>query len=783
MYTKQLCEESSRMIKLEMWLETEGVPISPRLSRILIRRLSEFDDKLTTWQLDQFDELISMEISINSLKDRDISIGCEIIGIDGMIKGKGSIGIYDETDTLKSGLSTLILNNSVPPGSSDDIILLEERLYGRKSKQVPTWHIQLMKERLKRIKENFLEINPNSFIINFIIPIPSHPLKLRHENNTKTREDICILDVLESKEDSIIKRRFQNLFTPSGKVSNGDLRAIHGILQRGFDDSAIDSSNLLWNLREYLSKRFPSALIPFIQSIQWWLSPSDPTEIDEALRIIAGWKLSGDLEEREEICAILMVKMTKITGLIDSNVWINLFDNLLPESPINFVEKYQSPLILFLTSPSTSTETPKLKEFLLKRTFGIVGKENLDLASEIYWRLKTTTTTTPSSDSSIFEEYSNNYLSQEFKIEIKKQERLFEALEKVIMTAQKFKGPRAAKLELLKKLLNDPEASEIPTSAQMNPLLPGLKSGSSRIRAIVCERCNLFKSTAFTVLVTFLKCQEGNPDLSLPIIFKKGDDLRKDSACLRIFRSIWTVWNKEGGLNLFPLHLLYGVVPLGKEFGMVEYVDSVPLSKVVLSEGSGEMNSNEWAICRYLKDLPDPIESKTNFLTSCVGFSLLTYLLGIGDRHLDNLLLTPQGHLLHIDFSFMFGSDPKPFPPPIKITREMVRGFESISQESNHHNHNDDYDFEPEKQWHEFKGLCFTTLTLLRQKSTLLQSLIQSEYPSSPEYPQFFKERLSSMVNQAESLQKFDKLLEESRRAMFPQVLETIHKWVQYWKS
>lgn len=57
---------------------------------------------------------------------------------------------------------------------------------------------------------------------------------------------------------------------------------------------------------------------------------------------------------------------------------------------------------------------------------------------------------------------------------------------------------------------------------------------------------------------------------------------------------------------------------------------------------------------------------------SCAGYCVISYLLGIGDRHNDNLLLRPDGRLLHIDFSFLFGRDPKPLPPPMKLTRQMV---------------------------------------------------------------------------------------------------------------
>jgi phosphatidylinositol 3-kinase len=51
---------------------------------------------------------------------------------------------------------------------------------------------------------------------------------------------------------------------------------------------------------------------------------------------------------------------------------------------------------------------------------------------------------------------------------------------------------------------------------------------------------------------------------------------------------------------------------------------------------------------------------------------VITYLLGVGDRHMENLMLTKDGHLFHIDFGWLFGRDPKPFPPPIKFCKEMV---------------------------------------------------------------------------------------------------------------
>ena len=53
------------------------------------------------------------------------------------------------------------------------------------------------------------------------------------------------------------------------------------------------------------------------------------------------------------------------------------------------------------------------------------------------------------------------------------------------------------------------------------------------------------------------------------------------------------------------------------------------------------------------------------------------YLLGIGDRHLDNILLKHDGRLVHIDFGYVFGDDPHPmFRLPIKLTKEMVSAMD-----------------------------------------------------------------------------------------------------------
>lgn len=67
------------------------------------------------------------------------------------------------------------------------------------------------------------------------------------------------------------------------------------------------------------------------------------------------------------------------------------------------------------------------------------------------------------------------------------------------------------------------------------------------------------------------------------------------------------------------------------------------------------------------------------YIITAAGYSVITYLLGVGDRHLDNLLLSESGHLIHVDFGYILGRDPKVFPPPMKLNKEMVEGMGGTS--------------------------------------------------------------------------------------------------------
>lgn len=64
-----------------------------------------------------------------------------------------------------------------------------------------------------------------------------------------------------------------------------------------------------------------------------------------------------------------------------------------------------------------------------------------------------------------------------------------------------------------------------------------------------------------------------------------------------------------------------------------------------------------------------------NYVKSCAGYSIICYILGVGDRHLHNLLLCENGRMFHVDFGFILGRDPKPMPPSMKLTSDMINAM------------------------------------------------------------------------------------------------------------
>ena len=65
-----------------------------------------------------------------------------------------------------------------------------------------------------------------------------------------------------------------------------------------------------------------------------------------------------------------------------------------------------------------------------------------------------------------------------------------------------------------------------------------------------------------------------------------------------------------------------------------------------------------------------------NYIVSSAGYATATFLLGIGDRHLQNIMICGDGKLFHIDFGFIFGKEPNSFKQryatKLRLSKEML---------------------------------------------------------------------------------------------------------------
>jgi len=132
---------------------------------------------------------------------------------------------------------------------------------------------------------------------------------------------------------------------------------------------------------------------------------------------------------------------------------------------------------------------------------------------------------------------------------------------------------------------------------------------------------------------------------------------------LQVLRIMNTNW-EQVGLDMRITY--YRCVALGPEIGMIEIVpDCTTIADIQKTSGGGGVTSafKERTIAEWLKKKNEgPAAWKKaveNFIYSCAGYCVATYVLGVGDRHNDNILLTRTGNLFHIDFGHILGNAEK----------------------------------------------------------------------------------------------------------------------------
>ena len=259
----------------------------------------------------------------------------------------------------------------------------------------------------------------------------------------------------------------------------------------------------------------------------------------------------------------------------------------------------------------------------------------------------------------------------------------------------------------------------VPIEANMLPNLPA-GNDSQTIR-----RHNPFPQDAITInafmddVLVLSSLQRprkvnvrGSDGRSYGLLCKPKDDLRKDQRLMEFNAMINRALQKDIESSKRRLYIkTYAVTPLNEECGTIEWVEGLkPMRDIIirfyrqhniqidyteirmlLNEASSSPSKlpifterilgkfqpvlHEW----FVETFPEPeawFAARLRYTRSCAVMSIVGHVLGLGDRHGENVLLEQgDGGTFHVDFNCLFDKGltfEKPELVPFRLTHNMV---------------------------------------------------------------------------------------------------------------
>jgi len=510
-----------------------------------------------------------------------------------------------------------------------------------------------------------------------------------------------------------------------------------------------EEKELIWKFRYYL-RNTKKALTKFLKCVDW-SKPDWSTQ--EALRLLREWE-PPELDDTLELLSHRFRHIPQVRAYA-----VQRLQSASEEELICYLLQLVQVLRYDKTEPKSDLAT-----FLIHE-----ASTNPKIANYLYWYLSV------ECNDEVYKDFYKQKLNElttslsqtsggrKLLAQFEKQELLIRTLTEMCRFAKKTNLSRNKKMEKLKELVKSGKfsclhsiTSQLPLPLNFDVVVTGIKPDIF-----------IFKSSMAPIKVEF-ECENG----PYSIMFKLGDDMRQDQLVVQLISLMDRLLKKENlDLKLTP----YRVLATSNYNGMLELVKNCKNIADVLKDYDNDIKK----FLRYHN--PDPsgpygikAEVLKNFVKSCAGYCVITYILGIGDRHLDNLLITYDGRLFHVDFGFILGRDPKPFPPPMKLCSEMVEGMGG--QNSPHYN--------------EFKQYCCEAYNILRKSANLILNLFSlmidaniQDINQGEKSVLKVQEKFKLDLTDEEATLMFQALINDSVRALFPQIAETMHRWKKYWQS
>ncbi|XP_032813893.2 phosphatidylinositol 4-phosphate 3-kinase C2 domain-containing subunit beta-like isoform X2 [Petromyzon marinus] len=345
-----------------------------------------------------------------------------------------------------------------------------------------------------------------------------------------------------------------------------------------------------------------------------------------------------------------------------------------------------------------------LVQFLLARAMSSVN-----IAHYLYWLLKDTL-----DDEQAGERYQLvlgallSCVGSRLSAQLEHQARLVHELTHVA-TRVRAATPGAARKAALREGLADVEKFFEREGECRLPLNP-----SQVLTGLNLKACCYFTSNTTPLCLKFLNRDAPGDDIS--VMFKTGDDLRQDMLTLQVMRVMESVWLQEG---LDMRMVRFRCLSTGKQRGMVELVPGAETLRRIQGEHGVTGSFKDTPLALWLRK-HNPSEQQyqqavENFIYSCAGCCVATYVLGICDRHNDNIMLRTTGHMFHVDFgkflghAQMFGNI-KRDRTPFVLTADMAYVMNGGDR--------------PTSSFQQFVELCCQAYNAIRKHAGLLFNLL-----------------------------------------------------------
>jgi phosphatidylinositol 3-kinase len=346
-------------------------------------------------------------------------------------------------------------------------------------------------------------------------------------------------------------------------------------------------------------------------------------------------------------------------------------------------------------------------------------------------------------------------------------------LDKLLDLSTKVKS--MSSIEARKAYIRNEANPEVKELCEFDPPILSPLHPNILIHGLNCKSSGVFTSNMAPLRLAFRVSEgEGKEDREMQLMFKNGDDLRRDQLILQLFRLMDSLWKRQG-LDLRMS--TYSVLATGPKTGFIELVNRGHDVSAVLKEYEDKIG--DFLTSQSSKKAQQQ-EILTNYIRSCAGYCVATYVLGIGDRHLENIMVRETGHLFHVDFGCIFGKEPNKMKAglitKVRLTKQMLDAMGGLK--STHCN--------------QFFELAFAAYNIIRMNANLFINLLTlmraSEIPElRDEFDKSLKEvedRLRLDLDDSEEANvHLAQVFGEASNALGPEWLDWTHKLAIAYKS